>query len=120
MAGIDCPSCGRENPDGFLHCGYCGAPLGAPVSPRRRLASLVFCDLVGSTALGERVDPESVQELLRLYFGEMRAALERHGGSVEKFIGDASLACSGCRPHARTTRCERAGRRSRCRRGSSL
>jgi class 3 adenylate cyclase/tetratricopeptide (TPR) repeat protein len=95
MAGVDCPSCARENPDGFLHCGYCGAPLSGPVSPRRRLASLVFCDLVGSTALGERVDPESLQELMRLYFAEMRAALERHGGSVEKFIGDAVVGVFG-------------------------
>ena len=95
MAGVECPSCGRENPDGFLHCGYCGSPLGAPASPRRRLASLVFCDLVGSTALGERVDPESLQELMRLYFTEMREALERHGGSVEKFIGDAVVGVFG-------------------------
>ena len=55
----------------------------------------MFCDLVGSTALGERVDPESLQELMRLYFAEMRAALERHGGSVEKFIGDAVVGVFG-------------------------
>jgi class 3 adenylate cyclase/tetratricopeptide (TPR) repeat protein len=55
----------------------------------------VFCDLAGSTALAERVDPESLQELLRLYFGEMRLALERHGGVVEKFIGDAVVGVFG-------------------------
>ena len=55
----------------------------------------MFCDLVGSTALGERVDAETVQELLRSYFEEMRAALERHGGTVEKFIGDAVVAVFG-------------------------
>jgi class 3 adenylate cyclase/predicted ATPase len=59
------------------------------------LATLVFCDLVGSTALGERVDPETLQELLALYFDEARAALERHGGSVEKFIGDAVVGVFG-------------------------
>jgi class 3 adenylate cyclase/predicted ATPase len=90
-----CPACGAENPDGFRHCGYCAAPLTAPTAGRRRLATLVFCDLVGSTALGERVDPEALQELLALYFGEMRAALERHGGSVEKFIGDAVVGVFG-------------------------
>ncbi len=90
-----CTSCGRENPAGFLHCGYCGAPLAPPPSSRRRLATLVFCDLVGSTALAERVDPESLQELMRLYFAEMRSALERHGGRVEKFIGDAVVGVFG-------------------------
>jgi class 3 adenylate cyclase/tetratricopeptide (TPR) repeat protein len=59
------------------------------------LATLVFCDLVGSTALAERVDAESVSEILRLYFVEMGAALERHGGVVEKFIGDAVVGVFG-------------------------
>ena len=90
-----CSACSGENPDGFRHCGYCGASLAAPESERRKLATLVFCDLSGSTAIGERVDPESVQELLRSYFHEMRAALERHGGTVEKFIGDAVVAVFG-------------------------
>jgi class 3 adenylate cyclase/tetratricopeptide (TPR) repeat protein len=90
-----CPACGAENPDGFRHCGFCGAALAAPVAERRRLATLVFCDLVGSTALGERVDPEAVKELLGMYFAEMRAALERHGGVVEKFIGDAVVGVFG-------------------------
>jgi class 3 adenylate cyclase/tetratricopeptide (TPR) repeat protein len=59
------------------------------------LATLVFCDLAGSTALAERVDAESVSEILRLYFVEMRAALERHSGVVEKFIGDAVVGVFG-------------------------
>jgi class 3 adenylate cyclase/tetratricopeptide (TPR) repeat protein len=90
-----CPECARENPDGFLHCGFCTASLAASPSGRRRLATLVFCDVVGSTALGERVDPEPLQELMRMYFAEMRDALERHGGSVEKFIGDAVVGVFG-------------------------
>ncbi len=89
-----CPECARENPEGFVHCGFCTAPLVVP-SERRRLATLVFCDIVGSTALGERVDPEPLQELMRLYFAEVRGALERHGGSVEKFIGDAVVGVFG-------------------------
>jgi class 3 adenylate cyclase/predicted ATPase len=90
-----CPDCARENPDEFLHCGFCTASLAVSSSRRRRLATLVFCDVVGSTALGERVDPEPLQELMRMYFAEMRDALERHSGSVEKFIGDAVVGVFG-------------------------
>ncbi len=90
-----CPACGAENPEGFRHCGYCGASLATPGPERRKLATMVFCDMSGSTALGERVDAEAVQELLRSYFLEMRAALQRHGGKVEKFIGDAVVAAFG-------------------------
>src|SRR3954454_10516714 len=73
----------------------CAASLAAPASERRKLATLVFCDLSGSTAMGERVDPETVRGLMLSYFQEMRAALERHGGTVEKFVGDAVLAVFG-------------------------
>jgi class 3 adenylate cyclase len=90
-----CAACGSESPEGFRHCGFCGAPLTAPPVERRKLATLVFCDLSGSTALGERADPESVRALMGAYFDEMRAALERHGGTVEKFIGDAVVAAFG-------------------------
>src|SRR5690348_8093829 len=90
-----CSACGGENPDGFRHCGHCGTSLAAPEPERRKLATMVFCDMSGSTALGERVDAEALQELLRSYFLEMRAALQRHGGKVEKFIGDAVVAAFG-------------------------
>jgi class 3 adenylate cyclase/tetratricopeptide (TPR) repeat protein len=91
-----CGACGRESPDGFAFCPACGAPLGAqPATERRKLATLVFCDVTGSTALGERVDAESVRELMFRYFHSMRDALERHGGTVEKFVGDAVLAVFG-------------------------
>jgi class 3 adenylate cyclase len=56
---------------------------------------VLFCDLVDSTGLGERLDPESLRLVLGRYFDEMRAAIERHGGVVEKFIGDAVLAVFG-------------------------
>ena len=55
----------------------------------------MFCDVTGSTELGERLDPESMRKVLARYFEAMRAALERHGGSVEKFIGDAVMAVFG-------------------------
>ena len=90
-----CPNCSRENPEGFRHCGYCGASLTESATERRKLATLVFCDMSGSTAMGERVDSETVRSLMLSYFHEMRAALERHGGTVEKFVGDAVLAVFG-------------------------
>jgi class 3 adenylate cyclase len=57
--------------------------------------TVVFCDVVGSTALGESVDPEALQELLARYFERMKGIVESHGGSVEKFIGDAVMAVFG-------------------------
>ena len=98
-----CPSCGEENPDKFRLCGYCGTPLvAAPAEPAappaeetRRTVSIVFSDLQGSTDLGERLDSEALREVLGVYFDRMRAVLERHGGTVEKYIGDAIMAVFG-------------------------
>jgi class 3 adenylate cyclase/tetratricopeptide (TPR) repeat protein len=90
-----CPRCGAESPEGFLHCGFCGAALATSAPERRKLATLLFCDMSGSTAMGERVDAETVRDLMFRYFHEMRGALERHGGTVEKFIGDAVVAVFG-------------------------
>jgi class 3 adenylate cyclase/tetratricopeptide (TPR) repeat protein len=77
-------------------CSECGAEFEAAV-PRdvRKTVTIVFCDLVGSTRLGERVDPESLQEVLDRYFDEMTDVLERHGGAVEKYIGDAIMTVFG-------------------------
>ncbi len=92
-----CPSCGRENPEGFAFCGYCRAPLAAAVTPSevRKTVTIVFSDVSGSTSLGERLDPESLRRVMTRYFDEMRRVLERHGGTVEKFIGDAVMAVFG-------------------------
>jgi class 3 adenylate cyclase/tetratricopeptide (TPR) repeat protein len=76
-------------------CGMCGASLAAVRPERRKLATLLFCDMSGSTAMGERVDAESVRDLMFRYFDTLRSALERHGGTVEKFIGDAVVAVFG-------------------------
>src|SRR5437870_8797501 len=73
----------------------CGASLTALQPERPKLATLVFCDMSGSTAMGERIDAESVRDLMFRYFHTMRSALERHGGTVEKFIGDAVVAVFG-------------------------
>ena len=76
-------------------CSGCAVPLRAPAPERRKLATILFCDVVGSTALGERADAETVRELMFRYFHTMRAAIERHGGTVEKFVGDAVMAVFG-------------------------
>jgi class 3 adenylate cyclase/tetratricopeptide (TPR) repeat protein len=92
-----CESCGQENPDGFRFCGACGAELSA-AEPRREVrktVTVLFCDVSGSTAMGERLDPESTRRVMARYFEAMRAAIERHGGTVEKFIGDAVMALFG-------------------------
>src|SRR5690349_23969377 len=65
------------------------------VSAHRKVVTVLFCDVVGSTALGEATDPEALQGLLAAYFERMKAVVEHHGGSVEKFIGDAVMAVFG-------------------------
>jgi class 3 adenylate cyclase/tetratricopeptide (TPR) repeat protein len=90
-----CAACGSENPEGHRFCWSCGAALTAPTVERRKLVTSVFCDLSGSTAMAEQADDESVFELMRSYFDAARSALERHGGSVEKFIGDAVVGMFG-------------------------
>ena len=92
-----CPGCGEENPDKFRLCGFCGTPLRAapPPSEARKTVTIVFSDLKGSTSLGERLDSEALREVMTRYFEEMQRVLERHGGTVEKFIGDAVMAVFG-------------------------
>src|SRR2546426_10215260 len=65
------------------------------VSTARKTVTVLFCDVTGSTALGEDLDPESLREVIQRYFTEMRAVIEGHGGTVEKFIGDAVMAVFG-------------------------
>jgi class 3 adenylate cyclase len=93
-----CSTCGQENPDIARFCLACAAPLAANTSVGqevRKTITVVFSDVVGSTALGEQLDPESLRLVMGRYFEEMRAVLERHGGTVEKFIGDAVVAVFG-------------------------
>ncbi len=113
-----CSTCGLENPSGNRFCPSCGTALGAarePVAPEassgseRRLVSVLFADLVGFTALSEHRDPEEVRELLSSYFERCRSLIERYGGTVEKFIGDAVMAVWGS-PVAREDDAERAVR----------
>ncbi|MDQ3210750.1 MAG: AAA family ATPase, partial [Actinomycetota bacterium] len=90
-----CARCGADNRPEARFCDSCGSPLAAAPPERRKLATLLFCDMSGSTAMGERVDAESVREMMFSYFHTMRGAIEGHGGTVEKFIGDAVVAVFG-------------------------
>src|SRR3954454_12858527 len=92
-----CPSCGFENPPEARFCMSCGAELGRaePAREQRKVVTVLFCDLVGSTALGESTDPEALRARMRRYFEDLRVILERHGGRVEKFVGDAVMAVFG-------------------------
>ena len=91
-----CPSCGRENADDVRFCGECGTAL-AVAEPRevRKTVTVLFADVTGSTALGEQLDPEALRRVMGRYFDEMKTVLEAHGGTVEKFIGDAVMAVFG-------------------------
>ena len=91
-----CSNCGQENPEIARFCLACGASAAEkPPGEVRKTASIVFCDLKGSTSLGENLDAEALREILSLYFHEMQLVLERHGGVVEKYIGDAIMAVFG-------------------------
>jgi len=94
---LTCQSCGRESPDGFAFCGACGTAFAPVAAARevRKVVTVVFCDVSGSTALGERLDPEAMRRTMGRYFEEIRLIVERHGGTVEKFIGDAAMAVFG-------------------------
>jgi predicted ATPase/class 3 adenylate cyclase len=112
-----CGSCGAANEPDDSFCGECGAALAAGESQpaarsavaERRLVSVLFADLVGFTSLSEHRDSEEVRELLSRYFDEARQVIERFGGTVEKFIGDAVMAVWGA-PVAREDDAERAVR----------
>jgi class 3 adenylate cyclase len=95
---VTCPACGTENPDTSRFCGMCGAALvaaAAPAREERKVVTILFTDLVGSTERAEGLDPEDVRATLSAYYAQLRAELERHGGTVEKFIGDAVMAVFG-------------------------
>jgi class 3 adenylate cyclase len=93
-----CAACGKENPEGARFCNACGAPL-AVEQPRareeRKVVTVFFADLVGFTGRAEQLDPEDVRAMLSPYYARLRSEIERFGGTVEKFIGDAVMAVFG-------------------------
>jgi class 3 adenylate cyclase/tetratricopeptide (TPR) repeat protein len=92
-----CSKCGHDNPEGFKFCSECGTALALAEAPRvvRKTVTVLFSDVQGSTAMGEQLDPEAMRRALGRYFEATRTVLERHGGTVEKFIGDAVMAIFG-------------------------
>src|SRR5688572_11670659 len=122
---LTCTACGTVAATGDLFCGECGAAIAQPPAPvavgeatpdessirvsERRLVSVLFADLVGFTSLSETRDAEDVRELLTRYFDVARESIERYGGVVEKFMGDAVMAAFGT-PTAHEDDAERAVR----------
>ncbi len=109
---LGCPVCGTANLPGERFCGECGTPLTPAVSSttptsaapsagsdrpvaERRVVSVLFADLVEFTSLAEQRDPEAVREILSTYFAAARGVVDRYGGTIEKFIGDAVMAVWG-------------------------
>ena len=119
-----CGACGRKNPNGNSYCGFCGAPLSAAApleravntsaepavagAERRRL-TVMFCDLVGSTAIASRLDPEDLREVLSRYHKDVATVVGRFDGFVAKYMGDGVLAYFGY-PQAHEDDAERAVR----------
>jgi class 3 adenylate cyclase len=107
-----CPTCGEENPERARFCSNCGASLGAApttTAEERKTVSVLFVDLVGFTARSDDADPEDVRATLSVYHDRLREEIERFGGTVEKFIGDAVMAVFGA-PTAHEDDAERAVR----------
>ena len=107
-----CTRCGRDSGGDFAFCPHCGAQLAGrtPARELRKTVTVLFCDVAGSTSLGESVDPEALRAILVRY-ERIKGIVERHGGTVEKFVGDAVMAVFGVPCCTRTTHCARCGRR---------
>jgi class 3 adenylate cyclase/tetratricopeptide (TPR) repeat protein len=98
-----CHECGHAAPDAAKFCAECGTRLATAATPARealpvetrRMVTVLFVDVTGSTPLGERLDPEAIRRIFSRYFGEVAAIVARHGGTLEKFAGDALVAVFG-------------------------
>jgi class 3 adenylate cyclase/tetratricopeptide (TPR) repeat protein len=93
-----CANCGQENPEGARFCLACATPLlggSGAGSEERKVVTVLFCDLVGFTAVSDLADPEDIRARLRPYHARVRQEIERFGGTLEKFIGDAVMAVFG-------------------------
>ncbi|HET9370169.1 MAG TPA: adenylate/guanylate cyclase domain-containing protein, partial [Vicinamibacterales bacterium] len=92
---IRCAACQFDNPDGMRFCGGCGQPLEARAAADRRQLTVMFCDLVGSTALADRLDPEELVDLVRAYQDAAGQAIRRFEGHVAQHLGDGLLVYFG-------------------------
>src|SRR6058998_3561186 len=93
-----CPTCGEDNPERARFCWSCGAAIAEAQrsgAEERKIVSVLFVDLVGFTAASEKADPEDVRARLRPYHARVKQEIERFGGTVEKFVGDAVMAVFG-------------------------
>lgn len=106
---MNCLVCSVVNPANHRYCANCGTVLGGPPvgEAERRQVTVVFADMSGFTAMSELLDPEQVHEILNVFFGEMVSCVNRYGGHIDKFIGDAVMALFGA-PHAHEDDPERA------------
>src|ERR671916_1306497 len=108
---MNCPSCQTANPEGARFCLNCGNQLEAParVNGERKHVTVLFADVVDSTGLGERLDPEQVAEIMNGAFAFLDASVTKYGGTVARLLGDAILAFFGA-PVAHEDDAERAVR----------
>src|SRR3954468_21321345 len=112
---MKCTRCGHDNPASQRFCGNCGASLAeAPLPTRqasgeRKLLTILFADVVGSTAMAEKLDPEEITEIMNGTFALFNAAVAKYGGTVARLMGDAVLAFFGA-PAAHEDDAERAVR----------
>jgi class 3 adenylate cyclase/tetratricopeptide (TPR) repeat protein len=108
---VSCPSCASANPDAARFCSHCGNPLDAPrpVEGERKIATVLFADVVRSTAMAEALDPEDWAAVMNGAFGFMNTTIHRYGGTVARLMGDAVLAFFGA-PVAQEDHAERAVR----------
>src|SRR5581483_8891203 len=92
-----CAECAAELRADARFCDACGKPVAAtaPAPEARKVVTIVFADVVGSTPLQARIDAESARNVMSRFYDAMRTVLEEHGGQVQKFIGDAVLAVFG-------------------------
>src|SRR3972149_1069689 len=106
-----CPQCGFDNPAGTKFCGRCGTKLGtacpscgasltavsAPTvtAEERKVVTILFADVTGSTAIAERLDPEQMRTMMGRFFQAMTEVIGRYEGTVEKYIGDEVMAVFG-------------------------
>src|SRR5438034_6701575 len=105
---LTCPSCGTENPEQARFCLNCATPIGQETNrEERKLATVLFADIVGSTAMASDEDPERTRRMLNRFYDAMTEEVERNGGTVEKFAGDAVMAAFGA-PAALEDHAERA------------